>query len=84
MVFPNSADNPVPVAEDFLLVVRWRGPPSHGVRSYMTLILRSHVTLCSEKTRINIAVRGRVKNYKRFTFKLGSVELNHLWFILIS
>jgi LEA14-like dessication related protein len=27
----------------------------------MTLILRSHVTLCSEKTRINIAVRGRVK-----------------------
>jgi hypothetical protein len=27
----------------------------------MTLILRSHVTLGSEKTRINIAVRGRVK-----------------------
>ncbi len=28
---------------------------------YMTLILRSHVTFCSEKTRINITVRGRVK-----------------------
>ncbi len=48
--------------EGFLLVGRWRGPPSHGVRSYMTLILRSHVTLCSEKTRINIAVRGRVND----------------------
>jgi hypothetical protein len=27
----------------------------------MTLILRPHVALGSEKTRINIAVRGRVK-----------------------
>jgi hypothetical protein len=61
IAFLNSADNPVPVAEGFLMVGRWQGPPSHGVRSYMTLILRSHVTLCSEKTRINIAVRGRVK-----------------------
>jgi hypothetical protein len=51
----------VPVAEGFLLVRRGRGPPSYGIRSYMALILRSHVTFCSEKTRINIAVRGRVK-----------------------
>jgi hypothetical protein len=27
----------------------------------VTLIFRSHVTLCSEKKRINIAVRGRVQ-----------------------
>jgi hypothetical protein len=52
---------PVPAAEGLLLVRRWRGPSSHGVRSYMTLILRSHVASCSEKMRINIALRGRVR-----------------------
>jgi hypothetical protein len=44
----------------------------------MTLILRSHLTLCSEKTRINKAVRGRVNRSKNDISDLKSWGLEKI------
>jgi hypothetical protein len=48
----------------------------------MTLILRPHVALCSKKTRINIALRGRVK--RRNWFYDVPLNLEKKYLCLIS